>query len=65
MSTPNTPESLTLLTTTTKGSCGCGCGGDDAFSLMQLVPPQPGTVRAEEEERAHPQENITGHGTRP
>jgi len=28
MSTPNTLESLTRLTTT-QGSCGCGCGCDD------------------------------------
>ncbi len=29
MSTPTTLESLTVLNTTTKGSCGCGCGCDD------------------------------------
>jgi hypothetical protein len=29
MSTPTTLESLTVLNTTTEGSCGCGCGCDD------------------------------------
>ena len=29
MSTPTTLESLTVLSPTTKGSCGCGCGCDD------------------------------------
>ena len=32
MSTPHTLESLTLLPTTTQGSCGCGCGCDEGSS---------------------------------
>lgn len=63
MSASNTLESLTLLTTPTKGSCGCGCSCDD-FPFAQLVPLQPSTVRAGEEERVRPQESRTGDVTR-
>ena len=40
MSTPTTLESLTVLSTTTKGSCGCGCGcDDDPFVSVAVVLP--------------------------
>jgi hypothetical protein len=39
MSTPTTLESLTVLSTTTKGSCGCGCGCDDPFVSVAVVLP--------------------------
>jgi DNA-binding transcriptional MerR regulator len=49
MNTPTALERFTLLTTTTHGHCGCGCGCED-FHLIQLVPPPPRIVPAEEEE---------------
>jgi len=58
MSTPNTLESFTLLTTM-QGSCGCGCD-DSPFVQMEL--PQSNTVRLEEES-IQPQESRTGDGT--
>jgi DNA-binding transcriptional MerR regulator len=61
MSTPNTLESLTLLTPTTQGSCGCGCGCDDEFPLQQLVLPQPGPGLAREAESVRPRK--TGQST--
>jgi len=40
MSTPTTLESLTVLSPTTKGSCGCGCGcDDDPFVSVAVVLP--------------------------
>ena len=58
MSTPNTLESFTLLTTM-QGNCGCGC---DDFPFVQMELPQSSTVRMEEES-IQPQESRTGDGT--
>ena len=51
MSSSNTLESLTLLTTTAQGGCGCGCGCDDddflrgsqsmAITLPVIAAPEP------------------------
>ena len=38
MSTPTTLESLTVLSTTTKGRCGCGCDDDPFVSVAVVLP---------------------------
>lgn len=52
MSASNTIESLTRLTTPTKGSCGCGCGCDDDFVSVAVMLPsattaEPATIAAD------------------
>jgi len=39
MSASNTLESLTRVTTATKGSCGCGCGCADEFVSVAVILP--------------------------
>jgi DNA-binding transcriptional MerR regulator len=63
MSTSQTLESLTLLTTTTQGSCGCGCGCDEGFFLTQPMPPQPssGHAGAEDADASRNAGQCLGH----
>ena len=50
MSTPNTLGSLTLLTTTTQGSCSCGC--DEGFRFRSVAVRLPSATEAEPDARA-------------
>jgi len=65
MSSSNTLESLTLLTTTTQGICGCGCGCDDDDFLqgsqsMAITLPVIATAEPVERDAAAASERESG-----